>query len=38
MLKTVKSRKGGVGVGGNSRARRGENEIDESRMDDSEVV
>ena len=37
MLKTAKPKKGGVGVGGDSKARRGGSEIDRSGMDDVEV-
>ena len=37
MLKTAKPRKDKVGVGGDSRARRGASEINTSRIDDVEV-
>ena len=37
MLKTAKPRKGGVGIGGDSRAGCGESEIDRSGMDDVDI-
>ena len=37
ILKTAEPKKGGVGVGGDSRARRGGSKLDERRIDDDEV-
>ena len=37
ILKTAKPRKGGVGVGSDSRAGRGGSKLDERRIDDDEV-
>ena len=37
MLKTAKPRKGGVGVDGDSRARRGGSKLDGRKIDDNEV-